>query len=76
MEEDVDQNDEQHGDEGKVMHQVQGLSQNWCSLSPDGLVKPSIGIQTKYTYSVVHYLSNMQRCTSIHRIDLELQLVL
>ncbi len=36
---------------------MQALSQNWCSLSLDWLVTPSIGIPTKRIYSVVHYLS-------------------
>ncbi len=55
---------------------LQELFHNWCSFSPDELVTPSIGIRTKRTYSVVHYLSNKHTQKSVHQIDLELQLVL
>ncbi len=55
---------------------IQGLSQNWCWLSPDGLMTPSIRILTKRTYSVVYYLSNKHPQISVRQIDLELQLVL
>ncbi len=37
--------------EGCKICQLQRLSQNWCSFSPDGLVTPSIGIPTKCSYS-------------------------
>ncbi len=49
---------------------VQGLSQNWCLFSLDGLVTPSIRILKKCTYFVVHYLSNKHPWTSLHHIDL------
>ncbi len=54
---------------------TQRLSQNRCSFSLDGLVTPSIGIPTKCMYSVVHYLSNTHPRTSVHWIDLKLQLI-
>ncbi len=55
----------------------QELYQNWCSLSPDRLVTPSIGILTKCTYSVVHSLCFQQARTDVScQIDLKLQLVL
>ncbi len=55
---------------------IQGLTQNWCSLSQDRLVTPTIGIPTKCMYSVVHYLSKKRSQMSVCQIDLELQLVL
>ncbi len=55
---------------------AKGFSQNWCSLSPDGLVMSSIGILTKCMYSVVHYLSNKHPQMLVCQIHLELQLVL
>ncbi len=51
-----------------LITKIQGLSQNWCSFSPDGLVTPSIEILTKRIYSVVHYLSNKQLWTSVYQI--------
>ncbi len=52
-----------------------GLFQNWCSLSPDGLVTTSMRILIESVYSVVHYLSNKHPQTPVCQIDLELQLV-
>ncbi len=52
------------------------MFQNWYSLSPNGLVTPSIGIPTKHAYSIVHYLSNKHPQTSVPQIDLELQFFL
>ncbi len=52
------------------------MSQNWCSLSPDRVVTPSIGIPMEHTYSVVHYLSNKHPQMPVCKIDLKLQLVL
>ncbi len=51
---------------------VHGLSQNWCSLSLDGLVMLSIRIPTNRMYSVVYYLSNKPTGTCARQIDLEL----
>ncbi len=55
---------------------IQGLSQNWCSFSSDGLVTLSIGILTKCTYSVVHYPFNKHPQTSVCQIDLNLSQVM
>ncbi len=41
-----------------------------CSLL-DGLATPSIGIPTKCSNSVVHYLSNRHPQTSVCKIDLK-----
>ncbi len=54
---------------------IQRLFQKWCSFSPDEFVTSSIGIPTKCTYSVVHYLSNKQPWTFLCQINLKLSVV-
>ncbi len=63
------------GNDACFSGKLQGLSQNWYSLSPNDLVTPSIGILIKHTYSVVHYVSNKYLQTAVCKIDLKLQQV-